>query len=72
MAANKTIRSVDLYSDYIEVRAEIDHAISSVLESGWFILGNEVAQFEQAFSNYVGVKHAIGVNSGSDALFLGA
>ncbi len=71
MAANKTIRSVDLHNDHIEVRAEIDHAISSVLESGWFILGNEVAQFEQAFSNYVGVKHAIGVNSGSDALFLG-
>jgi dTDP-4-amino-4,6-dideoxygalactose transaminase len=70
MTTNTTIRSVDLYSDYIELRAEIDHAISKVLESGWFILGNEVAQFEQAFSNYIGVKHAIGVNSGSDALFL--
>ncbi len=33
-------------------------------------MGHEVAQFEQAFSNYVGVKYAIGVNSGSDALFL--
>jgi dTDP-4-amino-4,6-dideoxygalactose transaminase len=70
MAMNKTIRSIDLYSDYIELRAEIDHAISRVLESGWFILGNEVTQFEQAFSDYVGVKYAIGVNSGSDALFL--
>ncbi|MGZ4882229.1 MAG: DegT/DnrJ/EryC1/StrS family aminotransferase, partial [Halobacteriota archaeon] len=67
---NKTIRSIDLYSDYIELRAEIDPAISRVLESGWFILGNEVTQFEQAFSDYVGVKYAIGVNSGSDALFL--
>jgi dTDP-4-amino-4,6-dideoxygalactose transaminase len=70
MAINKTIRSVDLYSDYIELRAEIDHAILRVLESGWFILGNEVARFEQAFSDYVGVKYAVGVNSGSDALFL--
>jgi len=70
MAIKKTIHSVDLYSAYVELRAEIDHAILRVLESGWFILGNEVAQFEKAFSDYVGVTHAIGVNSGSDALFL--
>ncbi len=70
MAVKKTIRSVDLYSDYLELRADIDRAISRVLTSGWFVLGNEVAKFEQAFSDYVGVKHAIGVNSGSDALFL--
>jgi dTDP-4-amino-4,6-dideoxygalactose transaminase len=70
MAAKMTIRSVDLKREYREVGAEINEAISRVLHSGWFVLGNEVAKFEKEFSEYAGIKHAIGVNSGSDALFL--
>lgn len=51
-------------------RAAIDVAIARVLDSGWYVLGREVMAFEQEFSDYLGVRHAIGVNSGTDALAL--
>lgn len=43
--------------------------IRNVVNSGDFTLGRELAQFEQDFAQYIGVKHAIGVGSGTDALF---
>ena len=49
---------------------EISEAIQTVLESGWLILGKETEKFEEEFSKYVGTKYGIGVNSGSDALYL--
>jgi len=64
------IHFVDLQREYVEIKSEIDHAISAVLDSGLFILGEEVSKFEAAFSKYIGAKYAISVNSGSDALFL--
>jgi dTDP-4-amino-4,6-dideoxygalactose transaminase len=48
----------------------IEGAISRVLESGWYILGQEVASFEKEFAGYLGIPHAIGVASGTDALHL--
>lgn len=44
--------------------------LKSVLESGWYILGNEVVAFENNFANYCGVKHCVGVGNGFDALVL--
>jgi dTDP-4-amino-4,6-dideoxygalactose transaminase len=41
-----------------------------VLDSGWFILGQEVESFEQAFASYIGVAHGVGVASGTDAVEL--
>jgi dTDP-4-amino-4,6-dideoxygalactose transaminase len=70
MASNTTVSFVDLQREYASIKPEIDKAISRVIESGWFVLGKEVALFEEAFSKYIGVRHAVGVNSGSDALFL--
>jgi len=61
---------VDLKREFSEIRSEIMRAIIRVLESQWFVLGNEVEEFEREFSHYIGAKYAIGVNSGSDALFL--
>jgi len=61
---------VDLKREYGEIGEEITRAIQRVLKSGWFILGEEVERFEDEFSNYIGAKYAIGVNSGSDALLL--
>jgi dTDP-4-amino-4,6-dideoxygalactose transaminase len=49
----------------------MDAAIQSMLDRSAFILGSEVTAFEQAFADYIGVKHAIGVGSGTDALRLG-
>ena len=64
------IQFVDLRQDYQEIKEEINQAIQRVLESGWFILGKELEAFEKEFAKYIGVKHVIGVNSGSDALYL--
>lgn len=61
---------VKLDTEYGAIREEIDDAIESVLESGWYVLGEEVEAFESEFSEYVGTNHGVGMNSGSDALFL--
>lgn len=50
--------------------AEIKAAVERVLDSGWYILGSEVAAFEAEFAAYCGVKHCIGVANGLDALHL--
>jgi dTDP-4-amino-4,6-dideoxygalactose transaminase len=52
------------------IQQEISEAIERVFDSGRFILGDEGAAFETEFSNYIGAKYGIGVNSGSDAIFL--
>ncbi|WP_229617935.1 DegT/DnrJ/EryC1/StrS family aminotransferase, partial [Vibrio parahaemolyticus] len=49
---------------------ELKQACARVIESGWYILGNETEQFEQAFADYCGVKHCVGVANGLDALTL--
>ena len=59
---------VDLNAQYHTLKPEMDAAIQSVLDRSAFILGPEVAAFERAFAEYIGVKHAIGVSSGTDAL----
>ncbi|HXT01021.1 MAG TPA: DegT/DnrJ/EryC1/StrS family aminotransferase [Elusimicrobiota bacterium] len=51
-------------------RAEILEAVTRVLDSGRYVLGEEVAAFEREFAAYCGVKHAIGVANGLDALTL--
>jgi len=48
----------------------IKGAIERVLDSGWYILGNEVTEFEREFANYCQVKHCISVANGLDALFI--
>lgn len=49
---------------------EIKSAANRVIDSGYYILGTEVKQFEQEFAQYIGTKHAIGVSNGLDALIL--
>jgi dTDP-4-amino-4,6-dideoxygalactose transaminase len=50
---------------------ELNEAIQRVLRSGQFILGPEVEAFEEEVAEYLGVRHAVGVNSGTDALVIG-
>ncbi|MBQ7712119.1 MAG: DegT/DnrJ/EryC1/StrS family aminotransferase [Bacteroidales bacterium] len=52
----------DLYSD------EIHHAVSSVVDSGWYLQGSANKQFETEYANYIGTKYAIGCANGLDAL----
>lgn len=61
---------VDLTAQYHSIKNEIDAAVSSTLESGHFILGPQVAKFEESVASYLGVKHAIGLASGTDALVI--
>jgi dTDP-4-amino-4,6-dideoxygalactose transaminase len=49
---------------------ELKQAASSVIDSGWYLLGERVKRFEAALSSYVGSRHAIGVGNGLDALRL--
>jgi len=65
-----TIPMLDLVRQYHAIRGEIDGAIGDVLKSGEFILGPHVRRFEDAAAAYCGVKHAIGLASGTDALLL--
>lgn len=57
-------------AQYLAHKPEIDEAIGRVLESGWYVLGNEAEAFEREFAAYVGVGHGIGVGSGTEALHL--
>ena len=61
---------LDLKRQYESIKQEIDEAIQRVLDSQQFILGEEVEEFERKMAEYCGVKHAIGVASGTDALLL--
>ena len=64
------INFADLKKEYNEISSEITAAVDKVLKSGFFILGEELTNFEEEFSSYTETKYAVGVNSGSDALFL--
>jgi dTDP-4-amino-4,6-dideoxygalactose transaminase len=55
---------------YHNLKADIDAAISGVLESGTYVMGPMGKRFEGELATYMGTKHAIGVNSGTDALWL--
>ena len=57
-------------ASYRAHQTEIDAAIRQVLESGWYILGQQVRAFEAEFAAYCRVRHAVGVASGTDALHL--
>lgn len=61
---------LDLSSEVELLWDELNAAIQRVLRSGQFILGPEVEAFEAEVARYLGVKHAIGVNSGTDALVI--
>jgi len=65
-----TILAANPKASYLAHKDEVDAAVVRVLESGWYILGREVAAFEEAFAGYLGVDYAVGVASGTDALEL--
>ncbi len=67
----KRIPMLDLSQEIDALWQDLNEAIQRVLRSGQFILGPEVEAFEREVAAYLGVKHAIGVNSGTDALMIG-
>ncbi len=66
----KQIPMIDLNLEYKYMKKDIDSAIKKCLEHQHWILGNEVKELEEKVSGYIGVKHCIGVSSGTDALVL--
>src|SRR5438309_4166912 len=68
--ANIKVPYLDLKAQYHSIKAEIDEAIARVLDSCQFVLGPEVAQFEQEFAGYCGASECIALNSGTSALHL--
>lgn len=64
------IKFVDLSAEYYSIKDEIDKAIRETLESGSFVLGDQNKAFEKEFAKYIGTRYGVGLNSGTDGLFL--
>jgi dTDP-4-amino-4,6-dideoxygalactose transaminase len=60
----------DLKSQYTSIADEIKGSIEETLESGWFVLGDKLKNFESEFADYLGARYALGVGNGTDALTL--
>lgn len=61
---------MDLSRQYRQIKKELNAALQGVFTRSNYVLGEEVKSLEQEFGRYLGVKYAVGVNSGTDALFL--
>jgi dTDP-4-amino-4,6-dideoxygalactose transaminase len=61
----------DFRAAYEELKAELDEAYHRFMERGWYVLGKEVALFEDEYAAYCDAKHCVGVGNGLDALHLG-
>jgi len=61
---------IDLKTRLARVREKVDQRIAAVLDHGQFILGPEVTELEETLASYVGVKHCVGVSSGTDSLLI--
>jgi dTDP-4-amino-4,6-dideoxygalactose transaminase len=64
------IKFLDLYNINQAYKEELKNAFERVLDSGWFILGEELKKFENDFAEYCDARHVIGVANGLDALIL--
>jgi dTDP-4-amino-4,6-dideoxygalactose transaminase len=67
---NDEIKYEDLYTSNLKFLEEFKNEFSDVLESGKFILGKNVSNFEKEFANYCNSKYCVGVGSGLDALYI--
>jgi len=61
---------LDLKAQIASIRSELDAAVAEIFDTGAFVLGKNVEAFEEQFAKATGAAHAIGVNSGTDALTL--
>ncbi len=65
-----SVAFVDLRAHHAPIKEKIDQAIADVVQSGQFILGPQVEEFERNFAAFVGARHGVGVGNGGDALRL--
>ncbi|KPJ82051.1 MAG: erythromycin biosynthesis sensory transduction protein eryC1, partial [Gemmatimonas sp. SG8_23] len=64
------IPMVDLKAQYAGIQEEVEAAVLEVLRSGWYVMGPQHNALEEEAATYLGVKHGLGVASGTDALHL--
>ena len=67
---DREIPFIDLRAANAEIGAELNAAVSRVVDSGWYLLGPELESFESEFAEYCGTRHCVGVGSGLSALEL--
>lgn len=65
-----TVAFLDVQASYAELKAEVDAAVRSVLDGGWYIGGDHVSRFEADYAAYCSAQCCIGVGNGLDALCL--
>jgi dTDP-4-amino-4,6-dideoxygalactose transaminase len=70
MRGKMKVPLLDLKPQYLSLKQEIDEAIQRVVDSQYFINGPDVAKLEEEVANYLNVKYAVGVSSGTDALLI--
>ena len=61
---------LDLRAQHQQIKNEIEAAVSKVMDSAQFVLGPDVAAFEERFADYCNVKHCVALNTGTSALHL--
>lgn len=71
MSLQGKIPILDITPEVDELWPELSIRLEKVIRSGQFILGPETKNFESEIASFLGTKHAIGVNSGTDALVIG-
>jgi dTDP-4-amino-4,6-dideoxygalactose transaminase len=69
-SAQRLVPITDLAREYAAIQKDLAPLLEKIFRSGGFILGAELARFEKELASYLTVRHAIGVNSGTDALLL--
>jgi dTDP-4-amino-4,6-dideoxygalactose transaminase len=68
--ASSNVPFADLYSQYLSIKDEIDHAIADVIANSVFVRGPYVETFEREFAEAVGMKHCVSCGNGTDALYI--
>src|SRR3954454_5613893 len=66
----ESVRRYDYEAQFEGSLESLIPAITKMLREGRYVLGEEVETFERRFASYIGTRHAVGVNSGTDALIL--
>ncbi|MBC8514298.1 DegT/DnrJ/EryC1/StrS family aminotransferase [bacterium] len=70
MSQPNIVPPLDLKEQIVSLRPALDKAMDRIISTGAFVLGAEVASFEDEIADYLGVEHAVGLNSGTDALVI--
>src|SRR5690242_17040028 len=69
-SAKRQVPITDLGLEYKAIKKDLDPLLEKILASGAYVLGPELSHFESELAAYIGVRYAVGLNSGTDAVWL--